>query len=310
MNILVILPPALYDVVSSTALLRCVHRQVADAQLHVVVPEELEFGLEANPAVNRLVPVKELHANLSPQKYDLVMDVAHLEENEHWAAAAGISYLSFKKPSLWSGVFEWFRKKRKQYTALDMVRLAQPIGVQYDGGGLDYFIAPAHQVPQQDVPAAHSAGFVALALGQALTIQPDVLRHFCSQLQFPIIITGGKALHDAAQRLAEEDNIKVYNACGKFTDAESADLLRRARVVVAGDAGWIQVAAAFAKPVVAWYEGKEAGVELTPFYAAAPNGGKTPGFELLQINNNAGAKEHAATGARLVQSANSLLAQK
>ncbi|WP_132053531.1 glycosyltransferase family 9 protein [Pseudocnuella soli] len=310
MNILVILPPALYDVVSSTALLRCVHRQVADAQLHVVVPEQLAFVLEANPAINRLVPVKELHTNLSPQQYDLVMDVAHLEENEHWAAAAGISYLSFKKPSLWSGVFEWFRKKRKQYTAMDMVRLAQPIGVQYDGGGLDYFIAPAHQVPQQDVPAAHSAGFVALALGHAVTIQPEVLCHFCTQLQFPIIITGGKALHDAAQSLTEVDNIKVYNACGKFTDAESADLLRRARAVVSGDAGWIQVAAAFAKPVVACYAGKEAAVELTPFYATTANGGKAPGFELVSTNSNAAANEHAATGARMVQLVNGLLAKK
>jgi ADP-heptose:LPS heptosyltransferase len=317
MNILVILPPALSDVVCSTALLRCVHRQVSGAQLHVVVPEEFAHVLVANPHIARLVPTPELHINLSPVKYAVVVDVANLYENEQWAAAAGIRYLS-PKSSFFSNFFGMFGQKVVQHSALEMVGIAKPLGVRYDGEGLNYFIAPEFKVPQQDIPVAHSAGFVVLALGNGAALHGEVLQHFCKNLQFPIMITGPREMYASAQALAKTDNVKVYAACGKFSDGETADLINRSRMVVSADAGWMQVAAAWGKPVVAWIPGKGTGAQIPPLYAAhhiqekgVPFASVQPSKAALATSSTAEAhSERTALGEAMVQLVNGFLFKK
>ena len=46
------------------------------------------------------------------------------------------------------------------------------------------------------------------------------------------------------------DPVKIYNACGKFSLNESADLVRKAKVVIAHDTGLMHIAAAFKKDVI------------------------------------------------------------
>lgn len=50
-----------------------------------------------------------------------------------------------------------------------------------------------------------------------------------------------------AEAIALVDAIKIYNACGKFSFDESADLLRQAKLLVTCNAGWMQVGAALKK---------------------------------------------------------------
>ncbi len=60
--------------------------------------------------------------------------------------------------------------------------------------------------------------------------------------------------------------IKVYNACGKFSLHETADLIRKAKLLVSHDNGWMQMAAALKKPVITVWGSTTPSLGETPYY--------------------------------------------
>jgi ADP-heptose:LPS heptosyltransferase len=70
------------------------------------------------------------------------------------------------------------------------------------------------------------------------------------QIDYPIMLLGGPEDRAMAQEVAMLDNIRIYNACGKFNLNESADLVRRAKVIISNDTGLMHMAAAFKKKVI------------------------------------------------------------
>src|SRR5688572_21248188 len=75
-------------------------------------------------------------------------------------------------------------------------------------------------------------------------------KELCAKLDHPIILLGGKEDREDGEQIASVDSVKIYNACGKFSLNESADLVRRAKLIIANDTGLMHVAAAFKKPVI------------------------------------------------------------
>ena len=60
--------------------------------------------------------------------------------------------------------------------------------------------------------------------------------------------------------------MKVYNACGKFSLHESADLVRKSRVVISHDTGLMHIAAALKKPVIALWGSTTPSFGMVPYY--------------------------------------------
>jgi ADP-heptose:LPS heptosyltransferase len=61
---------------------------------------------------------------------------------------------------------------------------------------------------------------------------------------------GGPEDKANGDEIASVDDIKIYNACGKFNINESADLVRKAKVIISHDTGLMHIAAAFKKPII------------------------------------------------------------
>jgi ADP-heptose:LPS heptosyltransferase len=59
---------------------------------------------------------------------------------------------------------------------------------------------------------------------------------------------------------------KVYNACGKFNLSESADLVKRAKVIVTNDTGLMHIAAAFQKPIISLWGNTTPALGMFPYY--------------------------------------------
>ncbi|MFX5370418.1 glycosyltransferase family 9 protein, partial [Acinetobacter baumannii] len=57
----------------------------------------------------------------------------------------------------------------------------------------------------------------------------------CTAIQFPIILVGGKEDNTEGEAIAVVDPIRIYNACGKFSLNESADIIRLAKMVISHD---------------------------------------------------------------------------
>jgi heptosyltransferase-2 len=193
---------------------------------------------------------------LKEEKFNYIIDLHHnLRTLKIKRALKKVKAYSFNKLNL----KKWF------FTALK-INLLPPVhivdrymdtvaalGVVNDGKGLDYFIPQTDIVPDKDIPASHSLGYIAIVIGAAHNTKKLPLRklkELCAQIQHPVILLGGPEDRKAGDEIASADPIKVYNSCGKFSINESADLVRRSKVVITHDTGLMHIASAFKKPII------------------------------------------------------------
>jgi ADP-heptose:LPS heptosyltransferase len=127
------------------------------------------------------------------------------------------------------------------------------LGVVNDGAGLDYFISSSDELAINQLPASHKNGYVAWVIGarhftKRLPIEKMI--SISRKIKSPIVLLGGKEDVEAADRLSNEDSLKIYNACGKFSLNESAALVKLSDKVITHDTGLMHIAAAFKKEII------------------------------------------------------------
>ncbi|HEV2830741.1 MAG TPA: glycosyltransferase family 9 protein, partial [Hanamia sp.] len=152
------------------------------------------------------------------------------------------------------------------------------LGVVNDGLGLDYFIPEKDKVKEKDIPFSHVHGYVAIAIGAAHNTKKlplEKLKELVLKIEYPIILLGGKEDFDNGDKIAEVDPVKVYNACGKFSLNESADLVRNSQLVISHDTGLMHIAAAFKKYILSVWGNTVPSFGMTPY--------KT-NYEIFQVN--------------------------
>jgi ADP-heptose:LPS heptosyltransferase len=162
-------------------------------------------------------------------------------------------------------------------------------GVKNDNAGLDYFIPENEVVKEKDIPTSHHAGYIGVVIGAAYFTKKfplHKLTELCSSLQHPIILLGGPEDKDDGEKIAASDSVKIYNACGKFSLNESADLVRRAKVIITNDTGLMHIAAAFKRPIISLWGNTIPEFGMYPYYGENYNRavGKKP-FDTIEIKN-------------------------
>jgi ADP-heptose:LPS heptosyltransferase len=166
-------------------------------------------------------------------------------------------------------------------------------GVRNDGAGLDYFIAKEDVIKDSDLPTPHQLGFVGVVIGAALNTKKYPFHHLkrvCELLDHPIVLLGGLEDADEGDRIAASDKIKIYNACGKFGLNESADLVRRAKLVVTNDTGLMHIAAAYNRPLISLWGNTVPAFGMYPYYGSkflqvtGARKNQLP-YDIIEINN-------------------------
>jgi len=154
----------------------------------------------------------------------------------------------------------------------------QKLGVVNDGLGLDYFIPESEKVKEGDIPFSHLHGYVAIAIGAAHNTKKlpvEKLKELVQKINYPVILLGGKEDFANGEKIADSDPIKIYNACGKFSLNESADIVRNAKLVISHDTGMMHIAAAFKKNILSVWGNTVPSFGMTPY--------KT-NYEVFQVN--------------------------
>jgi ADP-heptose:LPS heptosyltransferase len=115
---------------------------------------------------------------------------------------------------------------------------------------------------------------VGLVIGAALATKKlplHKLKELCTTLDHPIILLGGAEDTEVGDELASIDPVKIYNSCGKFSLNESADLVRRSRLIVTHDTGLMHIAAAFKKPIISVWGNTVPEFGMYPYFGGAPD---------------------------------------
>lgn len=277
MKILFIRFSSIGDLVLTTPLYRCVKSQIPNAEIHLVTKRGYAHVLSANGNLDKIWGYKEedavaLVAQLKGEKFDYVADLHHNLRSLRIKKALAVKEThSFPKLN----VEKWVQTALKinvlpPGSIVDRYfKTLKNLGVHNDGQGLDYTIPPAGITKSEDLPMGHLAGFVACVIGGSYAtkqLPAEQWRAFAAGIDLPLVLLGGPEDREMGQEICKGDNGQIYNACGKFSLAESADLVQRSRVVVANDTGLMHVAAAFKKPIVSLWGNTVPQFGMFPYY--------------------------------------------
>ncbi len=264
------------DIVLTTPVIRCLRKKFPDGTIHFLTKQQFKNILEHNPYLDKIHTLGDsfelmLH-ELSTEEYDYIIDLHHnLRTLRVKRFLKNVKAFSFNKLNVEKFIYTNLKINplpKKHIVDRNMETMSS-LGVENDGQGLDYFIPEKDTVKNADIPTSHLHGYIAIVIGAALATKKlpiHKLKELCVAIDHPIILLGGKEDQADGDAVATVDNIRVYNACGKFNLNESADLLRRSKLVISHDTGLMHIAAALQKPVISVWGNTVPAFGMYPYY--------------------------------------------
>lgn len=278
------------DIVLTTPVVRCLRKQCPDAEIHFLTKQSFRNIVASNPYINKVHTLGDsvelmLH-ELKTEEYDYIIDLHHnLRTLRIKRFLKGVKSFSFNKLNIEKYIYTNLKINilpKKHIVDRNLEAIAS-LGVVNDGQGLDYFIPEKDRVTNNDIPTSHLLGYVAIVIGAALATKKlplHKLKELCAAIQFPIILLGGKEDVEEGKAIAAVDDIKIYNACGKFNLNESADIVRGAKLVVTHDTGLMHIAAALQKPIISVWGNTVPAFGMYPYYGKL----SAQHFDVVEIN--------------------------
>ncbi|MBH2004802.1 MAG: glycosyltransferase family 9 protein [Sphingobacteriia bacterium] len=263
------------DIVLATPAIRCLKMQVPGSSVHFLTKRSFKAVTEANPYIDRFHyfdnNLDELIGELKQENFDYIIDLHKNFRTVLIRLKLRVPVLSYQKLSFQKFLLTKFgihQMPGRHITDRCLDAIA-PTGAVNDGMGLDYFIPAGQHIRGDDIPLSHSAGFIAVVIGASYytkKLPVEKLQELCGTINFPIILVGGKEDREEGEAIAAVDPVKIYNACGKFSLHESADIVRRSKLVISHDTGLQYIACAFNKKVLAIWGGTSPLLDVEPYY--------------------------------------------
>jgi ADP-heptose:LPS heptosyltransferase len=293
MKILVIRFSSIGDIVLTTPVIRCIKNQLDPVELHYLTKRSFGPVLKANPHVDQLHFLEDdmnvTIQSLKKEKFNFIVDLHHNLRTLRVKQALKCPSASFNKLNIqkWLLTNLKINVLPKIHIVDRYLKTVEELGVKNDGNGLDYFIPEGDAVKQSDIPAPHQLGFIGLVIGAAHATKRlplHRLKELVSIIDHPIIILGGPEDRTTGEALAAVDPIKIYNACGKFSLNESADLVRQSKLVISHDTGLMHIAAAFNRPVISVWGNTVPAFGMVPYYGDTSFRSQRKRSEIIEVN--------------------------
>ncbi len=279
-KILIIRFSSIGDIVLASPVFRCIKNQVENVEVHLVTKLSFKAVTEHNPYIDKFHYYEEdlmgLIAGLKKEQFDYVIDLHKNFRSAKIKSALKLKNYTIKKLS-WQKILLTKLKINMmpdRHITLRSLDTVAPLGIKNDGKGLDYFIDHSDETKLADIPVSHHAGYIAIAIGASYhtkKLPVEKLIDLCNSIPHPIILLGGKEDAANGDLIAAANDGKIYNACGKFRLNESADLVRKSKLVISHDTGLLYIACAFQKPSFAIWGTTSPKLQVEPFYGSGLN---------------------------------------
>ena len=278
------------DIVLTTPVIRCLRKQYPDAEIHFLTKNAFKNIVAHNPYINKIHTLGDsfelmLH-ELATEEYDFIIDLHNnLRTLRIKKFLKNVKSFSFSKLNVEKFILTNFKINTlpNKHIVDRNFECISSLQVINDGLGLDYFIPAMDNVKNDDIPTSHMHGYIALVIGAALATKKlplHKLKELCAAIDHPIILLGGKEDYEDGKTIAKQDEIKIYNACGKFNLNESAHLVKKSKLVITHDTGLMHIAAALQKPIISVWGNTVPAFGMYPYY------GKRSGmqYDVVEIN--------------------------
>lgn len=259
LKILIIRFSSIGDIVLTTPVMRCLKTQLPSAEVHYLTKGIYADLLKDNPYIDKLFTIqestKEVARNLRQENYDHVIDLHRNFRSASILVRLRKPFSAFPKLNIRKWILVHFKINALPdiHIVQRYIRAARKFGISYDGQGLDFFLPPGVPDIRAALPDAFHENYLLLAAGglhNTKQMPVMLMAEFCKLIQYPVLIAGSETDRERAEAVIRESGGVCFNGCGKFTLAETAFLLSKAKTVVSSDSGLMHVAAAFKVPVV------------------------------------------------------------
>ena len=257
-KILVIRFSSIGDIVLTTPVIRSLKKQLAEAEIHVLVKKAYQDVLAGNPYIDKIHTysgnLSMLLKELKGENFDFVVDLQNNARSHRITRRLPCPSKAFPKCNIRKLILV-----RAKVNFLPLIHIVdryfeavKPLGVTNDRSGLDYFIPEGQIFDTQDLPAKYENGYIAVAVGAAHAtkrISASKIAEIGSQLFKPLILLGDKNDFAAAEAIATELDGKALNFCGKYSINQTASIIAQSDCVLTADTGIMHIAAALRKPI-------------------------------------------------------------
>lgn len=259
MKILLLRFSSIGDIVLTTPLLRCLHQQLPEVQIHYLTRTSYVSLLAPNPHIHKLWHFKkdihEVMGELRKENFDFIADL-HCNWRSYRLRLAlqrpssGFPKLNLKK---WTLVNTKINLLPEIHVVDRYFKAVSRLGIVNDQQGAEIFIPDTEKLNLGSLPAEFQQGFIAMAIGarhytkqipESLAI--NLIRH----LPLPVILLGGPEDQAKAEIIVQQSQGRAFSACGKFSLLQSASALSLAKLVITADTGLMHIAAALRKKIV------------------------------------------------------------
>jgi ADP-heptose:LPS heptosyltransferase len=257
-KILIIRFSSIGDIVLTTPVVRCIKKQIPNAEIHFLTKTNFVSLVESNPYVSKIYSIKDKVAEVSEalknESYDFVIDLHKNVRSAQAKRAAGSKAFSFNKLNIekWLLVNLKINKLPNIHIVDRYFETVKTLGVTNDNIGLDYFIPEKDLVDIAFTFKLNANNYNALVVGGSYytkQIPLNKLQEICTLSDKPIVVLGGKEDAATGLQLEKEFPQKVFSACGKFNINQSASIVKQADKVITSDTGLMHIASAFKKDI-------------------------------------------------------------
>lgn len=276
-KILLIRLSSIGDIVLTTPVLRCIKQQFPETQLHFLTKAVFKELIEPNPYIDQLhllgKSLSETMSILKLESFDYVIDLHNnLRTLRIKKALGSVPASAFQKLNIEKFLLTTFKidlLPKIHIVDRYMAAAEKAIGIKDDGRGLDHFFPKDLKVSVDDLPMQHRFGYIAIVIGASYATKKlpvSKVKELCALITSTIVLVGGPEDRTEGEEIAQMDTGKIYNAAGKFTLQESAWLIQQAKVVLTNDTGMMHIAAAFQKPMIAFWGSTVTGFGMYGYY--------------------------------------------
>lgn len=258
MKILVIRLSSMGDIIYTTPIVRCLKKQLPQAEVHFLTKPAFKYLYDHNPYVDKLLllkaKLKETIQEIKDERYDYLVDLHKNLRTSLIKFKTGIPSSTYPKQA----VLKWLSLKLKKnlIPPLHLVdryfKAVRPLGIVNDQKPIDYFFKQDYQLASL-LPPSFMKGYIAFIIGATHFTKrmPNAkVISICNQLNYPIVLLGGKDVLANANEIKEKMLGEVFNACGVTSLDESVFLVSQATAIIGFDTGLTHIAEAFNKAIV------------------------------------------------------------
>lgn len=253
-KILIIRFSSIGDIVLTSPIIRCLKKQLPNAQIHYLTKENYKNILSSNPYITKIHTLKHSIADtakeLKSENFDFVVDLHHNLRSLLVKTKLNIPSQTFNKLN----VRKWIYVKTKRKSIMPSIHIVDryfeavsKLGVTNDMAGLDFFDG---QISNIDLPFDNYVAIVCGATHTTKQIPPKYIEYLCQNIKQNIILLGDSNDAKRLQTIDISNLPNVVNMCGKCSLSQSALYVKHSSLVITSDTGLMHIAAAYNKNII------------------------------------------------------------